>query len=76
MPRVLVKELQVQCSYKIRNLNEPNMAMSDCCQTHAEYVVEDSKGNKMYRCYDHRWMLSRDFTSGYSSKYVTIKDRK
>lgn len=74
MKRVPVSSLNVKCSYKVRNLMEPNMAMSDCCQEPATFAVHDSKGNQLYRCYDHRWMIRGDWTGGSNSTFVNVKD--
>lgn len=48
-----VRDLYVGCSLKVRNLDEPGFALSDCCQRHAISVVVMEGGERMYRCDVH-----------------------
>lgn len=59
---VLVSDLYVQCALKMRHLNDPATAMSDCCRLPASTAVEMENGRKMWRCTFHAGV--RDYVTG------------
>lgn len=52
--------MHVMCMLKVRNLNSPATAASDCCQTHAMSGVLTPSGAVMWRCHSHQGIVSVD----------------
>jgi hypothetical protein len=59
--RMLVRDLNVQCSLDVRTPEERRrggFAMSDACRKHATNAVETETGNYLYRCEEHRGIIT------------------
>ena len=57
---VAVKDMFVQCSLPIKNFRSPGLAMSDCCEAPALFAVKFSNGAYMFRCDEHKNVVSID----------------
>ncbi len=67
-----IGEMNVNCSLKMRYLEDPVTAMSDCCGLPASSAVVMDNGNQMYRCVFHTAV--RDYVTGEKGPYVsTVK---
>lgn len=70
-----VRDLYVDCSLKVINLDSPYTAMSDCCRNHAVAAVVMENGSKMWRCTYHKDIQTgMPFTTGNYVTAVEIKE--
>lgn len=56
-----VHKMFERCSFRVRNLDQPGFAVSDCCGGHATSAVVDGDV-RMYRCEQHRGMIDHTRT--------------
>ena len=69
-----VSQMYVQCMLKVRNLNEPAMAASDCCGSQATAAVVMPDGKRMWRCETHKTWASLDKRDAGFVREVIVKD--
>ena len=69
-----VSQMYVQCMLKVRNLNEPATAASDCCGRQATAAVVMPSGMRMWRCEDHKTWIDLSTRNGGFVREVIVSD--